>query len=93
MQPSLYRFSTLSHAAKCEVFKQSLVNDLTQTNKEREVKMGATNSPIDLPIAICDEVDEIAEVKKPLVERTYLAIMFTIMTISFNDFLKTLNTV
>ena len=31
--------------------------------------MGATNSPVDLPIAICDEVDEIAEVNKSVVGR------------------------
>ena len=31
--------------------------------------MGATNSPADLPIEICDEVDEVTQVKKSLVGR------------------------
>ena len=51
---------------RCKEFKQLLVDDLT--NKER-VTMGATNIPADLPIEICDEVDEATQVKKSLVGR------------------------
>ena len=51
---------------RCKEFKQLLVDDLT--NKER-VTMGATNSPEDLAIEICDEVDEATQVKKSLVGR------------------------
>ena len=33
---NLYRFTLLSHAAKCKVFKHLLVNDLTATTKRGE---------------------------------------------------------
>ena len=37
--------------------------------QQREVSMGATGSPADMPIEICDEVEETTEVKKSLVGR------------------------